>query len=268
MSAISVSAVMRMMFGRSLKERSIIVLGAFFDDSGTHDGSPVVAMGGLLGTDEQWDYFATAWEKQLVDSVPGKPKLEQFHLSPCRAGREEFRDYTLTEREYLEGQFRRIITNTGMVTVAAAINKIAWNELVTPQIEEILGPPLQGCFIKCIESTISIIRLRKPGEQIFLFFDEGTRQDLGDMARIYKMQAEKYLELSGIGFAPVKKVVALQGADMIATETFWYAQECMKNPENPVARGNFRDFIYRDLSTGLFFDRDHIKEMVERIQSR
>ena len=37
------------------------MLGAFFDDSGTHDGSPVVAMGGLLGTDEQWRTFEERW---------------------------------------------------------------------------------------------------------------------------------------------------------------------------------------------------------------
>jgi len=29
------------------------MLGAFFDDSGTHSYSPVVAIGGLLGTEEQ-----------------------------------------------------------------------------------------------------------------------------------------------------------------------------------------------------------------------
>ncbi len=39
------------------------LVGAFFDDSGTHDGSPVLALGGVLGTGEQWDAFEKAWQK-------------------------------------------------------------------------------------------------------------------------------------------------------------------------------------------------------------
>jgi hypothetical protein len=37
---------------------------------------------------------------------------------------------------------------------------------------------------------------------------------------------------------------------------------------NAVANPHFADFRYRDLSTGLFFDREQIAEMVERIRQK
>jgi hypothetical protein len=74
-----------------------VVLGAFFDDSGTHASAPVIVMGGLLGTEQQWDVFADAWNALLAHPLPGKPPLSRFHLSPCRAGADEFRDYSLAE---------------------------------------------------------------------------------------------------------------------------------------------------------------------------
>ena len=69
MSAASVSAVARMMFGHAANRKMIAMLGAFFDDSGTHSTSPVVVIGGLLGTAEQWDDFVPAWNALLVVRV-------------------------------------------------------------------------------------------------------------------------------------------------------------------------------------------------------
>jgi hypothetical protein len=56
------------------------VIGAFFDDSGTHGDSSLVAMGGLLGTDPQWDEFVERWAEILKAPVPDKPPLPQFHM--------------------------------------------------------------------------------------------------------------------------------------------------------------------------------------------
>lgn len=64
----------------------------------------------------------------------------------------------------------------------------------------------------------------------------------------------------------MKKVIALQGADMIAYETYIYAVETLRNPESPVVHSHFKDFIYRDLTTGLFARREHIEEIVTRIR--
>jgi hypothetical protein len=252
---------------RPVKASETVVLGAFFDDSGTHASSPVVAMGGLLGTEDQWDVFGPAWEQLLQNPLPGKPPLKQFHLSPCRAGRDEFRSYSLSERDHITYLFRRIIVDIELVTVATAIDKVAWDELVTGEIAEQLGDPLQGCFFKCMDAVTDIIRARKPGEQAFVFFDEGTRDRLEMIGRLYASQKAQRPEIYDVGFAPVSKVIALQGADMIAMETFQFAQQWILDPTNPAANPHFEEFRFRDLSAGLILDRKRIGEIVERVKA-
>jgi hypothetical protein len=242
------------------------MLGAFFDDSGTHPDSPVVAIGGLLGTEEQWDVFAPAWSKLLAEPLPGKPKLSQFHLSPCRAAKGEFRDYREVERDLVTAEFRRVILNTGLMTVAAAVNRIAWNELVVGEIADRVDSPEELCFYKCVESVIKIIRLCTPGEQIIMVVDQGTKSKLDWWRRAFLLQQQKYPELLSMFFAPVAGVVALQGADMIATETYQFAQAWIKDGENALANPHFSDFRYRDSSAGLIFDREQIAEMVSRMR--
>lgn len=59
---------------------------AYFDDSGTHDDSPFVLLGGLYATDEQWKVFDLAWREKLAEPVPHKPPLKRFHMFDCHHG--------------------------------------------------------------------------------------------------------------------------------------------------------------------------------------
>jgi hypothetical protein len=253
--------------GRNSANGTMAVLGAFFDDSGTHERAPVVALGGLLGTDEQWDAFAEAWAALLEHPLPGKPKLHQFHLAPCRARDGEFRDYNWGEIDRVTYLFRRIILDIGFVTVAAAVNKTAWDELVVGDVAPQVGTPIQFCLHKCFESVLKIIRWRKPWERAIVVIDQGTKPSLEMWVQMLRLLPEQHPEITSIFFAPVSKVIALQGADMIATETYHYAQAWMKNRDEPVPNPHFREFIDRDLSSGLIFDREHIEEMVNRVRT-
>ena len=244
------------------------MLAAFFDDSGTHPTSPVIALGGLLGTEEQWNAFGAAWANLLDNPLPGKPPLRQFHLSPLRAAKKEFRDYSLVERDRVNHLFKRVILDAGLVTIAAAVNGTAWTELVVGAVADELGQPEELCFVKCVDAVVQIIRHRKPGEKVLIAFDQGVRTMLETWATVYLAQSEKYPEIADIGFAKVSDVLALQGADLIATETYQFAQAWMKDHENPAANSHFRDFINRDLSMGLILDREHIEEIVARVHER
>jgi hypothetical protein len=244
--------------------RMILVLSAYFDDSGTHAASPYVVLGGLLGTEEQWAAFEVEWAKLLASPLPGKTKLSQFHLSPCRAGKGEFRGYSLVERDHITHLFRSIILGIGLVTIAAAVDKKAWDELIVGEIAEQIGGPEELCFVKCVDLVINTIRLRKPSERVVIAFDQGTKAKLEMWARFYLAQSEKYPELAGLGFGKVSEVLPLQGADLIALETYQFSQAWAKNRDEPEYNPHFKDFIKRELSTGLIFEREQIEEIVPR----
>jgi hypothetical protein len=222
------------------------VLGAFFHDSGTHDDSSLVVIGGLLGTEEQWDTFQADWTARLANPLPDKPLLKQFHLT------------------YL---FRRIIVDTGLVTIAIAANRVAWDELVIGDARQQLGEPIEYCFAKCVEETINTIRFRKPGEQVSIFLDAATKPSLGVWADMFKMMTVHYPELAQFGFAPVEKVVALQGADMIATETYQYNLRWLVDRDAATPNPHFREFMKRELTIGRILDREHIEEIVSRFRA-
>jgi hypothetical protein len=91
-----------------------MMLRAYFDDAGTHQNSNVVVIGGLIGTEAQWERFERAWAAKLADPLPdaGKPPLRMFHLSGC-AGRwpgSEFADYSDAEQDAVSHDFRQIIS--------------------------------------------------------------------------------------------------------------------------------------------------------------
>jgi hypothetical protein len=244
----------------------IVVLAAYFDDSGTHLSSPVVVVGGLLGTEEQWVVFKSEWAKLLARPLDGKPRLNQFHLSRCQARREEFRDYTPTERDHVIHLFNKVILDVGLVTIAAAVNKIAWDQLVVGNVAIELGNPEGLCFVKCLEAVMSTIRLRKPGQRVALVFDQGITDRIEGLAQLYFSQSEIYPELAGIGFGKVADVLPLQGADMIATGSYQFAQEWLRDREDAVGKAFFQDYLKRELSYGMVMDREHIEEIVARVQ--
>jgi hypothetical protein len=99
-----------------------------------------------------------------------------------------------------------------------------------------------------------------------MFFDEGTRPRIEKFGWFIKSQPDKYPEIGGIGFAPVKEVTALQGADMIAYETFLYGLQWLENGGRADANPHFREYVDRELSAGLIFQREQIQEMISRVR--
>lgn len=152
------------------------------------------------------------------------------------------------------------------MTLASAVDKKAWEELVVSEVAEQANDPLEFCFYKCVEIVMRTIRYRRPGEPVCFFFDEGIRDRVGPMAYAIRMQKDVYPEVDKIIFAPVKKVIALQGADMIAYETFLYGWEWLQNGGWAKPNPHFAEYEKRDLNAGLIFKRDQIEEMVARIR--
>jgi Protein of unknown function (DUF3800) len=246
-----------------MKEAAMALFRAYFDDSGTHRGSDVVVMGGLVGTDSQWEGFDAAWRAKLLAPLPDKPRLRKFHLSTCMAADREFENYKPVERQAVAGAFRDIIIDAKLASTASAVDRKAWDELVTGSIRELLGDALNVCFLHCINRAVEYARSwGAAGDQIAIVFDEGTKTDrLCRLIDIYRRQ--KLIEMNrglpgpevvSITFGMVEKFTPLQGADIIATESYWHALKSLdKNSAD--LRPPFLHYLKNAQAEGLLFDR-------------
>src|SRR4051794_30216436 len=95
---LSVSEVARMLlpFGSN---GGLCMLISYSDDSGTHLNSNFVVMSSIVGKENDWESFQSAWNQKLGEPLPGKPRLSKFHMTECFARTGEFSGYSIAERD-------------------------------------------------------------------------------------------------------------------------------------------------------------------------
>ena len=63
-----------------------MLLQGFFDDSGTHAKSPLLVLGGLIATVEQWKDFSIEWDSKLKV----EPTIRYLKMNEAQTMRGEF----------------------------------------------------------------------------------------------------------------------------------------------------------------------------------
>jgi hypothetical protein len=79
------------------------MLSAYFDESGTHRGSPICVVAGLVASPSQWERLTASWQK-VLDSA----SITDFHSSDCAKGYGAFKGWSPGEREQLYSRFVNI----------------------------------------------------------------------------------------------------------------------------------------------------------------
>lgn len=245
-------------------EGLFVVLRAYFDDSGTHASSVIAVMGGLIGTIEQWEFFERAWAKKLACPLPGKSPLKMFHLSHCNAGDHEFLGYTRAEQDAVIHDFRKIIIDARLTSLATAVDRRAWDELIVGPLRKVLGTPLSACFTECLMETVRIANPHPHGEKIAVVFDRGIEtKELRDVGELFSLPLGRP-RIASVNFVRVEDVLPLQGADIVATENYWHAIERLKLGDAALPRPHFRHYLANMLHEGLILDRDAIAGEMKR----
>jgi hypothetical protein len=230
------------------------MMHAYFDDSGTHSNSRVVVVGGLCGTDDQWQDFNEKWLAKLAEPLPGKPRLRMFHLSHCNAGKGEFINYTEAEQDAVTHDFRQIVIGAGLQSTAWGIDRLAWDDLVTGIHRDRLGEPLPYCAEQCLEWALAQAQDDLNG-MVAVTFDQG----------IYNDSLKAFLErwtyplgrprVSVIGAATVESRWPLQGADIVATENYWHMAKSLSLGVDAEPRAHLRHYLSHMVHEGRIHDR-------------
>jgi hypothetical protein len=248
----------------------MITIKGAFDDSGTHANSNVVVVGGLLGSVAQWTKFQNDWATRLADPLPGsatrpsKPPLSMFHLAACNAREGEFASYNEAEQNEVIYAFRKILIDSKLTATASAVDRRAWDELVVGPYREILGDALSACVENCVSETVRIVEPRPDGHNVALVFDRGIMSaHVQEITESYTYPLARPRIVS-VNFLKVKDHLPLQGADIVATESYWHAAEWLKYGDEAKPRPHLRHFLDNMLTEGLILTRDAIVNELRR----
>jgi len=138
------------------------MLRAYFDDAGTHTSSDVVVLAGLIGSLPQWEQFERRWAAKLQHPLDGKPPLKLFHLSACNARVGQFRSYSDAEQDAVIHDFRQVIIDSRLTSIATAVDKRAWDELIVGPIRDVLDGALIASMRSCGSSSLTSTGTRSP----------------------------------------------------------------------------------------------------------
>jgi hypothetical protein len=240
----------------------LFMLQAYLDDSGTHNGAPVLAIGGLIGTPESWDGLEQAWIARLREPLPGKPPVRAFHLSHLIGHFGEFRDYKPAEVDALRFEFRKIILESNLCQIATVISLQDWHELVVPPYSDVLGTPEEVCFSGIVINSLEFLQSHGvTNRKIAYIYDIGRKTP--EFERLFRMVEDpRYRpQVTSVTWAQVNDMPPLQAADFIANENYRAAIEYLNT-------GNFESPHFRRLiegaDLGFILDREHIQAEIAR----
>src|SRR5919106_684423 len=83
---------------------AVLMLTAYADETGVHQGAPVAIWGGYVADSDKWDAFAKDWNARLA-----RDGLDLFHMAPFKAKKPPFHRLSLTAHQLLEKDLSQLI---------------------------------------------------------------------------------------------------------------------------------------------------------------
>jgi hypothetical protein len=234
-------------------------LTAYFDESGTHDDSPVAAMAGFVGDKRQWAKF-----EKRVKKLFARYKVSAYHTVDVRRTKADFKGWTVDRKIEFLDEFQYIINETMLGGVAAFIKRedydyyggLTWPKGTRKDSE--YGILFRACLSQTIDTVGHLPLMQEPKLRIVL---EDGHPNRDDALRIYNWAAGRigqHRALSGLEVDD-KSCLPLAAADLFAYSA-WGAEVGQKpigTPKGPTKsdasyRGNvFKVVLVRDSLNSL-----------------
>lgn len=237
----------------------VAVIRAFLDESGTHDGSPVVTVAGYFARHMTWKIFTRDWRRAL------KPDgINIYHATDAQALEGEFKGWTEDERDDLVKKLLPIIARQQMVGVAMSIVMRDYAEATKNRKwpHKIIGSPYATCFQWLIREILSSAQRVNTDEPIAIFHEQNNYKGEAERAYEYvKLRHDKNNNLAGFAFSTKDKYVPLQAADILAFEAGKAASNSgqkMRRPLTAMSRPHNRPII-------KFYDKSNMMMLLDTI---
>jgi hypothetical protein len=200
---------------------------AFFDESGSHTGSPILCLAGYIFRKSEALKLGHEWRKILRWK-----KLPYFHMVDCAHGNGPFANLTKQERTDVATKMIEIIKRRAVLGLAVTVNSDEMAEVIFEQKAEI-GSVYDGAYSFCshtILAGVSYFIERNPriGAMAY-FFEAGhasaTRANKFMTEMFEKPHHKHDYRYVGHAFVEKQRSPAIQAADVLA-------YQCYKDKKN------------------------------------
>ena len=234
-------------FARSIGAKSLAMLVAYLDDSGTHREAPVCLLAGFVANSVLIDRF----ERQWKDELGTREGLSWFHAVDCEEGEGEFQHMPRPLREALAFGLSNVIGDhaSRMQFICAAVKRRDWEQSAPQFLKQRCSDPYYFVIEHCLQQISEWSVKAGQGEPVALVVARQQEHD-EETTRIHETYLHKATyQLPGIGsltFADPRLVVPLQAADLFAYEMYRYAG--MYDGPDTVRRPILANFYRRNVA--------------------
>lgn len=196
-------------------EGAVVALShVYFDESGTHRGSRIMAMAGYWFDADQARKFSRDWAKELR-----RFGLSAAHQTDCALGYGDYKGMAKSRRVEVQKCLIEHIKRRSKFSFAACVGKDIYDEIM----DGIVGAPSAYTFLLllCVNKVREDIEFSKYGGRIAYFFESGhanaseANKFMNHMASV-DPEAYRY---AAHAFADKKIALPLQAADMMVWQT-------------------------------------------------
>jgi hypothetical protein len=192
----------------------VVVLKVAMDESGVHDGSPVITVGAYIARPSQWRDWTKRWNAT-------KRPIKVYHAADAANLHGEFGDWTADRRDELVRKLLPIIADTDIPGVVVGVQMDEFEKAIQGlgNLRSIFGTPYAACFQWVVQIIMNFALGAMSTERIaFVHELNDYRQEALEAFAWVKEHGNPLGNIIGLQFAEKKDYVPLQAADILAYE--------------------------------------------------
>jgi hypothetical protein len=199
---------------------AMVQVETYFDESGSHDGAPVLCIAGYLMLKDKAIALTDEWRGVLAAR-----ELPYFRMSECAHGNGPFETLTLSDRIQIVARLIQIIKQYTICGLSVTMNSDEFSRTVPHH--PLIGRPYTF-LANVLLQGVRLVLNGLPGVTVGAYFFEAghaSHREADDLMTILftHPKLKDGFRYSGHAFVDKKKTPAVQAADLLAWQ--WYTDK-------------------------------------------
>lgn len=210
------------------RDGDVAVLKVYMDESGTHDGSPIVTVAAYIGRPKAWRAWTEKWVRAL------RP-IKVYHAVDAQNLTGEFENWTDDQVAELVKKLLPITAHAPIAATSVAMDLRVFEAAMKGRddLREVFGTPYIACFQWAVQIILNIAFETRSAERIAFIHENndyhGQAYEAFDWVKSNSNRGENIISLT---FGAKKDYPPLQTADILAYET----NKRLRNLDAPARR--------------------------------